>query len=160
MNITTVAMSAVATVASAVGIGIAAPPTSSGDSYPIIQKFGTEENLVDDGGAVVQGWTVSNLQSSTDSINYPIRGKLWEATATDRAVEGTVIPFSMHLNARAPSGQNYPNLAWVAAPQMFQPGDIGQGQERTGKVYFDVTGQDPDGVVYIAGARDLLFWVK
>jgi hypothetical protein len=66
----------------------------------------------------------------------------------------------MHLNARAPGGQNYPNLAWVAAPQMFQPGNIGQGQERTGKVYFDVTGQDPDGVVYITGDRDLLFWVK
>jgi hypothetical protein len=66
----------------------------------------------------------------------------------------------MHLNARAPSGQNYPNLAWVAAPDAFQTGNIGQGQERTGKVYFDVTGQDPDGVVYITGARDLLFWVK
>jgi hypothetical protein len=160
MNITTVAMATVATMATGAGIGIAAPPTSSGDNYPIIQKFGTEETLVDGGGAIVQGWTVRNLQSSTDSINYPIRGQLWEATATDRAIEGTVIPFPMHLNGRAPSGQNYPNLAWVAAPQMFQPGNIGQGQERTGKVYFDVTGQDPDGVVYITGARDLLFWVK
>lgn len=108
----------------------------------------------------MQGWTVSNLQPSTDSINYSVRGKLWEATATDRAIGGTVIPFPMHLNARAPSGQNYPNLAWVAAPDAFQTGNIGQGQERTGKVYFDVTGQDPDGVVYITGARDLLFWVK
>jgi hypothetical protein len=160
MNITTVAISTVATMATAAGIGIAAPPTSSGDNYPVIQKFGTEETLVDNGGAIVQGWTVSNLQPSTDSINYPVRGKLWEATATDRAIAGTVVPFPMHLNARAPSGQNYPNLAWVAAPNAFQTGNIGQGQDRTGKVYFDVTGQDPDGVVYITAARDLLFWVK
>lgn len=160
MNITTVAISAVTIMATAAGLGIAAPPTSSGDDYPVIQKFGTEETLVDNGGAIVQGWTVSNLQPSTDSINYPVRGKLWEATATDRAIGGTVIPFPMHLNARAPSGQNYPNLAWVAAPNAFQTGNIGQGQERTGKVYFDVTGQDPDGVVYITVARDLLFWVK
>jgi hypothetical protein len=59
MNITTAAMSAVATVATAATIGIAAPPTASGDSNPVIQKFDTEETLVN--GGVVQGWTVGNL---------------------------------------------------------------------------------------------------
>jgi Domain of unknown function (DUF1942) len=38
---------------------------------------------VDAGGAVVQGWTVNDLRPSSDVIAYPVRGRLWEAPATD-----------------------------------------------------------------------------
>ena len=35
-----------------------------------------------------------------------------------------------------------------------------QGGRATGKLYFDVVGPPPNGVVYNAGGRDLLFWVR
>jgi hypothetical protein len=158
MNITTAAISAVATVATAAGIGIAAPPTASGDSNPVIQKFGTEETLVNSG--VVQGWTVDNLQPSTDAINVPIRGKLWEATATDKAIAGQAMPLPFRFSARTPSGQDYGFVFGVPTPPSFSWAYIPQGQSVTGKLYFDVTGDNPNGVVYRTGPADLLLWVK
>ena len=158
MNITTAAISAVATVATAAGIGIAAPPTASGDTNPVIQKFGTEETLVNSG--VVQGWTVDNLQPSTDAINVSIRGKLWEATATDKAIAGQAMPLPFRFSARTPSGQDYGFVFGVPTPPSFSWAYIPQGQSGTGKLYFDVTGDNPNGVVYRTGPADLLIWVK
>jgi hypothetical protein len=158
MNITTAAMSAVATVATAAGIGIAAPPTASGDSNPVIQKFGTEETLVNSG--VVQGWTVRDLQPSTDAINVSIRGKLWEATATDKAIQGQAMPLPFRFSARTPSGEDYGFVLGVPTPPAFSWNYIPQGQSVTGKLYFDVTGDNPNGVVYRTGPADLLIWVK
>ena len=114
MNIISAAMSAVAAVATAAGIGIAASPTASGDSNPVIQKFGTEETLVNSG--VVQGWTVGDLQPSTDAINVSIRGKLWEATATDKAIQGQAMPLPFRFSARTPSGQDYGYVLGVPTP--------------------------------------------
>ena len=42
----------------------------------------------------VHGWTVSDLRPSSDAIPYQPRGTLWEATATDEAIQGTVFPVS------------------------------------------------------------------
>jgi hypothetical protein len=158
MNITSAAMSAVAAVATAAGIGIAAPPTASGDSNPVIQKLGTEETLVNSG--VVQGWTVSDLQPSTDAVNASIRGKLWEATATDKAIQGQAMPLPFRFSARTPSGQDYGYVLGVPSPPSFSWNYISQGQSATGKLYFDVTGDNPNGVVYRTGPADLLIWVK
>jgi hypothetical protein len=158
MNITSAAMSAVAAVATAAGIGIAAPPTASGDSNPVIQKLGTEETLVNSG--VVQGWTVSDLQPSTDAVNASIRGKLWEATATDKAIQGQAMPLPFRFSARTPSGQDYGYVLGVPTPPSFSWNYIPQGQSATGKLYFDVTGDNPNGVVYRTGPADLLIWVK
>jgi hypothetical protein len=158
MNITSAAMSAVAAAATAAGIGIAAPPTASGDSNPVIQKLGTEETLVN--GGVVQGWTVSDLQPSTDAINASIRGKLWEATATDKAIQGQAMPLPFRFSARTPSGQDYGYVLGVPTPPSFSWNYIPQGQSATGKLYFDVTGDNPNGVVYRTGPADLLIWAK
>jgi hypothetical protein len=158
MNITTATMSAVATVATAAGIGFAAPPTASAEGYPVIQKFGTQENLVN--GGVVQGWTVSNLQPSTDNIGVPVRGKLWEAAATDNAIQGQAMPLPFRFSARTPSGQDYGFVFGTPVPPGISWDYIPQGQSATGKVYFDVTGENPNGVVYRTGAADLLIWAQ
>ena len=158
MNIISAATSAVAAVATAAGIGIAASPTASGDSNPVIQKFGTEETLVNSG--VVQGWTVGDLQPSTDAINVSIRGKLWEATATDKAIQGQAMPLPFRFSARTPSGQDYGYVLGVPTPPSFSWNYIPQGQSATGKLYFDVTGDNPNGVVYRTGPADLLIWAK
>jgi hypothetical protein len=65
-----------------------------------------------------------------------------------------------NLNARARSGQTYRALFGVATPQGVNPSTLAQGEKTTGKVYFDVTGDTPDSVVYNAGGQDVLVWVQ
>ena len=144
-------------MAVAAGIGIATSPTAYGDSYPVIQKFGTQETFVN--GGVTQGWTVSNLQPSTDVINVPVQGKLWEATATDTAIAGQAMPLPFRFSARTPRGEDYGFVLRAPSPPGFSWAYIPQGQTVTGKLYFDVTGENPNGVVYRTGAADLLIWV-
>jgi hypothetical protein len=107
----------------------------------------------------VQGWTITDLRPSSDPILYPVNGTLWEATATAEAIQGTPTPIVSNLNARSKSGQTYRVLFGVASPQGVNPATLGQGEKTTGKVYFDVTGDAPDAVVYSAGDQDLLAWV-
>lgn len=149
---------AITTVALAAG-GIVAAPNVSADGYPIIQQFGSEE-IVPSGGhnQGVVGWTVNNLRLSSDSIDWPVHGHLWEATATLRYVRGGCsLPYVANFNARASNGQDYPELA---ATNTSEPiGRVCQGGQSTGKLYFDVVGPDPDGVVYRTDFTDLLFWV-
>ena len=87
-------------------------------------------------------------------------GTLWEATATDEAIQGGATPIVSNLNARAKSGQTYRVLFGVATPQGVNPSTLAQGEKTTGKVYFDVTGDTPDSVVYNAGGQDLLVWLQ
>ncbi len=58
-----------------------------------------------DGGTQV--WTVTDLKPSTDTINYAPHGTLWEVTATNEALEGSVTPIVSNFNVRAADGQNY-----------------------------------------------------
>lgn len=160
MKFTGCAMSAVAAVATAAGVGIAGTPTASADNYPVIKKFGNQETLVDSDGAVLTGWTVSNLRPSNDAIPYQPHGRLWEADATVRAIRGTVTPIIPDFNARAANGQDYPELANVATAEGINPSNVPEGQQHSGKLYFDVDGPNPDGVVYNAGGRDLLEWTR
>lgn len=133
------------------------------------ESFGTPIAVADDlttttignqarltAGNVAQGWTISNLKTSTDQIPYPVAGALWEATATDEAIEGSATPIVSNLNARASSGQTYRVLFGVATAQGVNPATLAPGQQTTGKVYFDVVGESPDSVVYNAGGQDLL----
>lgn len=148
---TTMAVSAIA----AVGIGSA--PTAS--AYSGIDKFGTSERLYDAGGTVVTAWTVSDLEPSRDTVpDYPLAGRLWQATATVEAVRGTVTPIVPDLNARAGNGQNYQVLWQAFAPNGISGATIVQGTKSVGKIYFDVTGQKPARVVYNNGVQDLLTW--
>ena len=142
---------------------IGAPIVSADATAPTTPQItstslGSQAKLVD--GAVVQGWTISDLKPSSDAIPHPVHGTLWEATATDEALAGSATPIVSNLNARAQDGQTYRVLFGVATPQGVNPSTLTQGQETTGKVYFDVTGSTPDSVVYNAGGQDLAVWVK
>lgn len=160
MQFASSAAAVLATFATAAGVGIAGVPTASADNYPVNQNFGTQERLNDADGAVITGWTVSNLHPSNDPIPYQPHGKLWEATATVKAIRGTVTPLVADFNARAANGQNYPELGNVATAQGVNPANVPQGQQTTGKLYFDVVGPNPNSVVYNAGGRDLLIWTS
>lgn len=147
----------VAATAAAVCMGaISAPIAAAEDS--VVHTLGGSAELVN--GNVVQAWTIKDLKPSLDVIPYSAAGKLWEATATDTAVQGSVIPIVSNLNARARSGQTYRVLFGVATPQGVNPSTLSQGQQVTGKVYFDVTGDTPDSVFYSAGGPDLAVWVQ
>jgi Domain of unknown function (DUF1942) len=158
MKITTTAISAVAMVGiSAIGIGSA--PNAS--AYSTVSKFGTDERLYDAGGAVVTAWTIRDLEPSRDTVpDYPLAGKLWQATVTVKAVRGTVTPIVPDLNARANTGQNYQVLWQAFTPNGISGATIAQGNKSSGKIYFDVTGQAPARVVYNDGVQDLLIWER
>jgi uncharacterized protein DUF1942 len=153
----TSALAAAAAVAAAASVGIIGAPIASADD-PTITTLGSQAKLVD--GNVVQGWTISNLKTSTDVIPHVVDGTLWEATATDQAIDGGATPIVSNLNARARSGQTYRVLFGAATPQGVNPSTLAQGEKTTGKVYFDVTGDTPDSVVYNAGGQDVLVWVQ
>ena len=155
MKITAITAALAATVAASGAVGIGAPIAFAETST---QTIGSQGKLVD--GDVIQAWTISNLKPSTDVIPHQVSGTLWEATATDQAVQGAATPIVSNINARARSGQTYRALFGVATAQGVNPATLGPGQETTGKVYFDVTGDKPDSVVYIAGGQDLLVWVQ
>jgi hypothetical protein len=158
MKITTV-LAAAATLATAGAVGISGAPFAGADNYPVIQKFGTHEKLVDGAGTIVTGWKVWGLKPSTDVVPWPVQGTLWEAHAAVKAVQGTVTPILTDFNARADNGQTYQMLA-VPTPDGINPSTLAQGGRSDGKLYFDVVGEAPDGVVYNAGGRDLLFWIR
>jgi hypothetical protein len=150
------ALAAAAAVAAAGSVGIIGVPIASADDATT--TIGSQAKLVD--GNVVQGWTITNLKTSTDAIPYPVAGTLWEATAADEAIEGGATPIVSNLNARTKSGQTYRVLFGVATPEGVNPATLAQGEKTTGKVYFDVTGDTPDSVVYSAGGQDALVWVQ
>ncbi|KMO67024.1 MPT63 family protein [Mycolicibacterium chlorophenolicum] len=109
-------------------------------------------------GDVVQRWTVSALQPSSDAIPYPVTGTLWEAKASDAALQGNAIPIVSNFNARTRDGHDYRVLFTAATPQGVNPATLTQGQTTTGKLYFDVTGPPPDSVVFNAAGHDLAVW--
>jgi Domain of unknown function (DUF1942) len=127
---------------------------------PTVGKFGSEGTLVDAGGAVVQGWTVNDLRPSHDVIPYPVQGRLWEASARDTAIKGSVTPVIAYMNARTANGDNYRVIWNVPLAQGVNPGTLPEGASTGGKLYFDVTGADPNSVVYNNAIQDLLIWVK
>lgn len=157
MKITTV-LAATAATAGAIMAAPIAGAESGAPTGPAIHEIGQQADLVN--GPVVQGWTVTDLETSTDTIPYPVRGTLWEATATDQALQGSATPIVSNFNARAANGETYRALWQVATAQGVNPATLGPGEQTTGKLYFDVTGAQPDSVVYNDGSQDLLVWVQ
>ena len=149
-------------VAAAATAGIVCAPLASADAAepaaPSTQSLGGQAKLVN--GDVIQGWTISNLQPSSDTIPHQVNGTLWEATATDQALQGSVTPIVSNINARAADGQTYRALFGAATPQGVNPATIPQGEQTSGKVYFDVTGSTPSSVVYNSGGDDLAVWTQ
>jgi hypothetical protein len=144
-------------VAAVAGAGAICAPSATADDTAV-HTLGSPAELVN--GTVVQAWTIRDLKPSSDAIPYPVAGTLWEATATDTAIQGSVAPIVSNLNARARSGQTYRVLFGVATAQGVNPATLAQGQTTSGTVYFDVTGDTPDSVVYNAGGPDLAVWVQ
>jgi len=156
VKITTLIMTAVATVVMAT-VGVIGAPMAS--AYPTVGKFGSELTIVDAVGQVVLSWTVSDLKPSTDTVpGYPLAGKLWEATAKVKAIQGTVTPAIPQFNARADNGTNYRVLWQANTPNGISGATIAQGQQASGKIYFDVTGPPPTTVALNNGIEDLLIW--
>jgi Domain of unknown function (DUF1942) len=147
---TTISASAFA-VASA-GIGGAAAASAA----PMMADFGTAQQLSD--GVAVSEYTVEDLQPSNDVVNVPINGQLYEATVKVNAERGTVTPAIPFFNARSDSGQNYRVLFQAPAPEGISGMTLTQGDESTGKVYFDVTGAKPTTVAYSDTVADRLVW--
>lgn len=97
-------------------------------------KFGSAQQIVDAGGAVVQEWTVADLQKSATILpGYTPRGQLWESSATVRAVTGTVTPIIPNLYAVPIDGQRHPVLWQIATPEGLPATTLAQGQSSTGK---------------------------
>lgn len=157
MNITPLAdaLTAATVVAASVVMGA---PAASADTTATIHDVGDRVNLVN--GAVIQGWTITDLKVSMDSIPYDVKGTLWEATATDEALQGGATPIVSNFNARSRGGQTYRALFQVPTPQGVNPSSLAEGEKTSGKVYFDTTGDAPDSVVYNAGGDDLLVWAQ
>ncbi|MGE4362484.1 MAG: MPT63 family protein, partial [Mycolicibacterium sp.] len=135
-------VAAIITTAAAAAVGVVGAGSASADAE--VQYLGQPGELVN--GSVIQHWTVTGLKPSSDVIPYRPVGTLWEATATDEAIAGTVTPIVSNLNARAENGDTYRVLFGVATEQGVNPSTLAQGQKTTGKIYFDVTGQQPDSV--------------
>ena len=157
MKITTMIMTAVAIVGMATVAVIGAPTAKS--AYPITGKLGSELTMTDSVGQVQLSWTVSDLKSSTDAIpGYPVAGQLWEATATVKSIGGPVTPAISQFNARTASGTNYRVLWQASGPNTISGATIPQGEQATGKIYFDVTGGSPTIVAMNNGMEDLMIW--
>jgi hypothetical protein len=156
MKITKLVTTAVAAVVMAT-IGVTSAPIAS--AYPNVGKLGSEITMDDSVGGVVLSWKVSNLKPSTETVpDLPVTGKVWEATATVKAIQGTVTPQIPNFNAVAPNVATYRVLWQAATPQGIGGATIPQGQQSTGKIYFDVTGAAPTTVTLNNGMQDLMVW--
>ncbi|WP_308205900.1 MPT63 family protein [Mycobacterium bourgelatii] len=126
---------------------------------PSIHQFGTSAPI--SSGPLVTAYTVSNLEQSNTTIpGYTPKGQLWEADVTAVATSGTVTPLVSSFHARTATGQNYEVVNTTPAPEGLNPAPITQGGQASGKVYFDVTGTPPNGVVYNDGVQDVLIWTN
>jgi hypothetical protein len=156
MKITRLVTTAIAAVVMAT-IGFTSAPVAS--AYPNVAKLGSEIKMTDSVGQVTLAWTVSNLKPSNDTMpDLPVYGKVWEASATVKAIQGSVTPQIPNFNAVAPNQAAYRVLWQAATPQGISGATIPQGQQSSGKMYFDVTGPPPTTVTLNNGMQDLMIW--
>lgn len=104
------------------------------DVAPTPVTLGQAAELIN--GSAVQTWTVSGLKPSGDVIPWHVNGTLWEATATNEAVQSSIQPVVSDLNARAHNGETYRVLFLAATPQGVNPAVLPPGAKTSGKVYF------------------------
>jgi hypothetical protein len=121
--------------------------------------LGDELTMTDTVGHVELSWKVDDLRRSSDVMpGYQVVGDLWEATATVKAIRGSVTPGVSQFNAVAPNQAAYRVLWFVASPDNISAGTIPQGATSTGKIHFDVTGAQPTAVTMNNGMDDLMSW--
>ena len=110
---------------------------------------------------MVTAYTVSDLQPSSIAIpGYTPKGTLYQAHITAKSDGGTVTPMVRDFSARGPNGQKYDLIDSVQVPNGINPAPVPQGSESKGTLYFDVTGAQPNGVVYNDGLQDILIWTS
>ncbi|HET9875613.1 MAG TPA: MPT63 family protein [Mycobacterium sp.] len=157
MKITTMMKTALASLITAT-IAVTVAPLATA-AYPIVGKLGSTLQENDSVGQVVLSWNVANLKPSSDTMpDYPVAGQVWEATATVHAIRGSVTPAISQFNAVAPNQALYRVLWEVAAPNAISGATILEGAQSTGKIYFDVTGPQPNTVTMNNGIEDLMIW--
>ena len=156
MKFSTTAKSAVA----AAGIAVIAISTAGpASAYSQVKKFGDWQWLVQENN--VTAWQIMAPHPSSDTIpDLPLAGLLWEANATVKAKHGTITPIIPSLNGRTDRGVNYQVLWQAFAPNGISGATLADGEQSTGKIYFDVTDGDPTRVMYNNGVEDLLIWEK
>ena len=135
----------------AIAVGMAAGTAVPASAANNIKTYGEPESLKDVYGNPMITYTVQGLRPSSDAVFH--NGRLYEANVTN---DGGV-PIAALFNARAESGHNYRVLG--AGPQSLSGAAVPPGGSSTGKLYFDVVGDDPNSVVYNDGIQDLLVWV-
>ena len=156
MRVRAAMIATIATTLLTAATALAAPASAREHGH---HQFGSPQQLADAGGAVVQEWTVADLQKSTTILpGYAPHGELWEASVTVRAATGTVLPIIPDLNAVSAGGQRSPVLWQIASPQGLPASTLPQGQSSSGKVYFDVVRADPMAVIYDNGTGTPLMW--
>ena len=146
-------VAATAAVSALVALG-----TATSAPVALGHPFGVPQNLTEAGGAVAI-YTVIDLSPCADPIPHPVAGRLYEATVAVEARRGNVTPQLAMVNARSAGGRNYRALSEVHSPVTLSANLLQQGQISRGRVYFDVTGEEPDGVVVNNGMADLLTWI-
>ena len=157
MKISTMMKSVVAAVAVAT-VPVTVAPTAVA-AYPITGPMGSTLQETDTVGQVVFSWNVGDLRPSSDTMpDYPVAGKVWEATATVHAIHGPVTPAISQFNAVAPNQTVYRVLWEVASPKGISGATIPEGAQSSGKIYFDVTGAAPTTVTMNNGMEDLMIW--
>ena len=141
--------------AAAAAVALVSAPVGSAAT---VQPLGAQQTLTNADGLVVTGYTANFLAPSVDAIEYPVEGRLYQATVTVQALKGTVTPLLPLFNARAANGDTYRMLA-VPSWGGVAPDTLPEGAKTSGRLYFDVTGAVPNSVVYNNGDEDLLIWV-
>jgi hypothetical protein len=144
-----------AVTAGAVAVGIAAATVAPASATDNIKIFGEQMRLNNPGGKPFIGYTVTDFGPSNDPV--PHRGTLYGATLIVDGFNDWALPMIGLFNARARSGQGYPLIP--NAPGVISGAWVPPGGVSVGKLYFDVTGDEPNSVVYNDGFRDILAWV-
>ncbi|ASX01632.1 MULTISPECIES: MPT63 family protein [Mycobacterium] len=135
------------------------PAATASAAGPNIQPFGATEQLGNDQTLIA--YTVSNLKPTNTVIpGYAPQGKLYQASVTAKSLKGDSTPVVADFNARAADGTTYRLVNTVPVPDGLSPDTLVQGDQSNGKLYFDVTGAPPNGVVYNDGVNDVLIWTS
>lgn len=142
-----------ATIGIAFGVGaLAAAPAWAVDN---IKPFGDQIRVVDTAGNTLIGYTVTDFGPSSDPVDHA--GQLYAATLTVQAYGIPANPMISQFGARAQSGEGYRVIA--DAPGGISGAQVPADSSSTGKLYFDVTGDVPNSVVYSDFLRDVFAWV-
>ncbi len=155
MTFTTMTAKAALGVAGVAAASVLMAPTAGAN----VQGFGATEQAVD--GPLIADYTVSNLRPSDVTIpGFQPAGQLYQADVTVKSDAGTVRPHISRFAARAFNGTVYQVVNNGPVPNGLDPSPIDQGQQTSGELYFDVTGQRPVGVVYTDNTDDFLVWTR